>query len=269
MARDTSQSTKGHAHSRLAIRWPVLVLAPQAQIEGESENINLTGVLISCEQAPPTEGSFRMLLSPPQRHPLEITARAAWTTLFHSEDGTTRLGVDAHFVAMADTDLDFLHTVISGKAAREICSEDPLQVLAIGPCEEELPEPRYENVPIKINAPLHLTDLARALGTDFDVLKELNPEILGYHLRAGHYRIRVPAGLGVKLPSALGYLNRQATRRLERNTTCHYVVQAGDTVREIARKTGVPLAVLIRLNDLDGRAVITGQKLRLPRGRSC
>lgn len=269
MTRDTSQSTKGHAYSRLAIRWPVLILAPQAQIEGESENINLTGVLISCEQVPPTEGCFRMLLSPPERYPLEITARAAWTTLFHSEDGTTRLGVDAEFVAMADADLDFLHTVISGKAAREIRSEEPLQVEAISPCEEELPESRYENVPVKINAPLHLTDLARALGTDFEVLKELNPEILGYYLRAGQYRIKVPAGLGVKLPSALGHFNRQASRRLERSATSHYVVQSGETAKEIARKTGVPLAMLIRLNDLGGRAVIAGQRLRLRRGRTC
>jgi len=269
MARDTSQSTKGHAHSRLAIRWPVLVLAPQAQIEGESENINLTGVLISCEQAPPTEGSFRMLLSPPERHPLEITARAAWTTLFHSEDGTTRLGVDAQFVAIADADLDFLQTVISGKVARDISSKNPSQVQAISLCEEELPEPRYESVPVKIRASLHLSDLAQALGTDFEVLKQLNPEILGYYLRAGQYRIKVPVGLGVKLPSALGYLNRRASRRLERSAACQYVVQVGETAREIARKTGVPLGVLIRLNDLEGRAVIAGQKLRLPRGRTC
>ena len=269
MARDTSQSTKSHAHSRLAIRWPVLVLTPQAQIGGESENINLTGVLISCEQAPPTEGCFRMLLSPPERHPLEITVRAAWTTLFHSEDGRTRLGVDAEFVAIADEDLDFLQTVISGEVAREVCREAPFQVQAISPCEEELPEPRYENVPVKITAPLHLTDLARALGTDYEALKELNPEILGYYLRAGQYRIKVPAGLGLKLPSAVGHLNRQASRRLERIAACQYVVQVGDTAREIARKTGVPLAVLIRVNDLEGRAVIAGQKLRLPRGRTC
>jgi hypothetical protein len=269
MAGDTSQSTKGHAHSRLAVRWPVLVLTPQAQIEGESENINLTGVLISCEQAPPTEGCFRMLLSPPERHPLEITARAAWTTLFHSEDGRTRLGIDAHFVDMAEADLDFLQSVISGKPAGEVCSEHALQVQAISRCEEELPEPRYENVPVKINAPVHLTDLARALGTDFEVLKELNPDILGYYLRAGQYRIKIPAGLGVKLPSALAHFNRQASRRLERSAASHYVVQTGETARDIARKTGVPLGVLIRLNDLEGRAVIAGQKLRLPRGRTC
>jgi len=269
MARDTSQSTKGHAHSRLAIRWPVLVLAPQAQIEGETENINLTGVLISCEQPPPTEGCFRMLLSPPERHPLEITARASWTTLFHSEDGTTRLGVDAQFVAIAGADRDFLQTIIFGKVASEICREDPLPVHAISPFEQDLPEPRYEHVPVNINSPLHLTDLARALGTDFEVLKELNPGILGYYLRAGQYRIKVPPGFGVKLPSALGHLNRQASRRQERSATYHYVVQPGETAKEIARKTGVPLAVLMRLNDLDGRTVITGQKLRLPRGRTC
>jgi len=118
----------------------------------------------------------------------------------------------------------------------------------------ESPRPLHEN-----NAPLNLTDLARALGTDFEVLKELNPEILGYYLRAGQYRIKVPAGLGVKLPSALGHFNRQASRRLKRSATRHYVVQSGETAKEIARKTGVPLAVLIRLNDLDGMAVIAGQ----------
>jgi LysM repeat protein len=46
-------------------------------------------------------------------------------------------------------------------------------------------------------------------------------------------------------------------------------VQSGETAKEIARKTGVPLAVLIRINDLDGMAVIAGQKLRLPRGKTC
>lgn len=117
----------------------------------------------------------------------------------------------------------------------------------------ESPRPLHKN-----NAPLHLTNLARALGTDFEVLKELNPEILGYYLRAGHYRIKVPAGLGVRLPSALGHFNRQASRRLERSATRHYVVQSGETAKEIARKTGVRLAVLIRLNDLDGMALIAG-----------
>jgi hypothetical protein len=267
MARDTSPTTESHAHSRLAVSWPVLVVTPQAQIEGETENINLTGVLISCEQAPPTEGCFRMLLSPRQRHPMDVTVRAIWTTLFHSDDGTTRLGVDAQFVAIADEDLQFLQTVISAETAAQVCSEDLFQVQGIIPGEEELPEPRYETVPVRINSPLHLADLARALGTDFEVLKELNPGILGYYLRAGQHKIKVPLGLGLKIPSVLGHLNRKASRRLERSILSHYVVQSGDTAREIARKTGVPLAVLIRLNDLDGRAVSAGQRLRLPRVR--
>jgi hypothetical protein len=269
MARDTSPAPKSHVHSRLAVRWPLLVLTPQAQIEGETENINLTGVLISCEHAPPTEGCFRILLSPCQRHPMDITAKVTWTTLFHSDDGKTRLGVDAQFVSIAEEDLHFLQTVISEEATAELSSEGPFQVQSIIRGEEELPEPRYEIVPVRINAPLHLADLARALGTDFDALKELNPEMLGYYLRAGQHKIKVPSGLGLKIPSVLGHLNRKAFRRLERSTLCHYVVQSGDTAREIARKTGVPLGVLIRVNDLEGRAVIAGQRLRLPRGKTC
>jgi hypothetical protein len=55
---------------------------------------------------------------------------------------------------------------------------------------------KYAPVQVKITIPRHITDVAKALGTDFKVLKELNPHILGYYLPIGRYMIKVPYGLG-------------------------------------------------------------------------
>lgn len=47
-------------------------------------------------------------------------------------------------------------------------------------------------------------------------------------------------------------------------TEKHYVVEPGDTLSSISRKTGVPVERLSQLNpDLDPQALISGQRVRL------
>ena len=43
----------------------------------------------------------------------------------------------------------------------------------------------------------------------------------------------------------------------------YYEVKHGDTLSAIARKTGVPMSTLVRLNNIDEDLVLAGQKLRL------
>src|SRR5215208_5361840 len=46
-----------------------------------------------------------------------------------------------------------------------------------------------------------------------------------------------------------------------------YVVEPGDTLSQIAEKTGVDLAALVELNELeDANFVVVGQSLKLPAG---
>ena len=56
---------------------------------------------------------------------------------------------------------------------------------------------------VRVQTPMHMTDLALAIGTDYRVIKELNPQIMGAHLPAGAYTIRVPQGLGPKTAEIL------------------------------------------------------------------
>ncbi len=122
---------------------------------------------------------------------------------------------------------------------------------------------KCDAVPVSLRIPLPITDVAQALGTTFKALKDLNPQILGYFLPTGRYTLRVPTGSGSGLANVLKQLNRTASRRMEKVSDGYYLVQPGDTLSHIAKKTGVPISTLKDLNGIQGSLIKVGQKLRL------
>jgi membrane-bound lytic murein transglycosylase D len=60
---------------------------------------------------------------------------------------------------------------------------------------------------VKLEAPVPITDVAQGIGTDFKIIKELNPELAGYQLPNGSYTLKVPAGLGDKTLAVLASLS--------------------------------------------------------------
>jgi LysM repeat protein len=121
----------------------------------------------------------------------------------------------------------------------------------------------YDTVQAKISVPIHVMDVAQALDTDFKVLKEFNPQILGDFLPAGKYMIKVPSGQGTKTATVLKKLTRTASRRMKKVSDQYYVVLSGDTLSHIAQRTGVSVDTLKRLNGIRGSLIRAGEKLRL------
>jgi hypothetical protein len=119
----------------------------------------------------------------------------------------------------------------------------------------------YEEVPLSL--------LAKAAGTDFKTIKDLNPEIRGHYLAVGSRTVQIPPG-GEK-----GFRQRYQTlldtHRKDRQQRI-YVVQQGDNLTAIAAKFNVPLAALIIWNRIDlerhlqpgDRLVIHSRKLPRP-----
>lgn len=69
----------------------------------------------------------------------------------------------------------------------------------------ELPEKEgylpieYDQVLIQLPHPVPLRDIAKACGSYFKELKELNPEIQGYNLPAGVHQLKIPVGKKILL----------------------------------------------------------------------
>jgi membrane-bound lytic murein transglycosylase D len=158
-------------------------------------------------------------------------------------------------------------------AAIKIIMENPRRYGYILP-EDQLYKPlKSDTVTVNVSSSIHITDLAQAIGTDFKVIKELNPELLGYYLPTGQYSIKVPAGSGTSALAALAQLNNGASAAARpNNNSSHpannssqsfYVVQQGDTLNRISAVTGVPVERLKALNGLPDSHIEPGQKLKL------
>lgn len=129
--------------------------------------------------------------------------------------------------------------------------------------EQMYQPPDYDTVQVRVHKQFHLTDMASALGTHYRVLKELNPHILGHQLPTGQYRIKVPPGVGERVSKVLRKFEGSGSIGLAEVSNGHYIVKSGDTLSHIARKTGVPITTLKRLNGIEGSLVRAGARLQL------
>ena len=130
--------------------------------------------------------------------------------------------------------------------------------------EEQIYQPlEYDAVQVKIDKRLHLAYVAAAIGSEYRVLKELNPHILGHQLPIGQYTFKVPPGSGLRLKQAFQHLGDKSAREVAEVSRNHYVVQAGDTLSHISLRTGISITTLKELNDIQGSLLRVGQRLQL------
>jgi hypothetical protein len=109
---DTFKSLKRHHRARTEVRWEVSFITPQGKIAGETVNISSEGVMVSCQELPPLEDDFRMLIKPPNHYPIDITGRVVWTTICNPVSGAETIGVDVQFMSIPENDRLFLQSMI-------------------------------------------------------------------------------------------------------------------------------------------------------------
>jgi len=98
---------------RARVRWPVVLLAANGHIFGQTVDISLGGALIRSWEKPELADSFRLILKPPERRPfLTVTARQVWLTTFHEDSQTPLHGVGVQFTHVPDDDRRFLCDII-------------------------------------------------------------------------------------------------------------------------------------------------------------
>lgn len=111
-----------------------------------------------------------------------------------------------------------------------------------------------------ITAPVDLDVAARCADTTIDAIRELNPELRRWSTPANNsfYVLRIPPG---KKDVFMENLSR--IPETERFTVDTYTIKKGDTYKSIAKKTGIPVSVVLELNN-GIQALTVGEKIILP-----
>ena len=78
-------------------------------------------------------------------------------------------------------------------------------------------------------------------------IKDSDPELLGYYLRAGDRALAVPKGAAVGFQERFAKLVQEWEHKTQ---TSVYTVQAGDSLSSIARNAGVPIRALLVWNEI-------------------
>jgi Tfp pilus assembly protein PilZ len=107
------QKKENRQYTRAEIRWPVTILNSETKLRGEMENVSPDGAFISCEDVPPVDGNFFMVIEAPDYKTMSIAARVTWSTVFETNKGDSRFGVGVQFTSMSASDRRFLYSVIA------------------------------------------------------------------------------------------------------------------------------------------------------------
>jgi len=101
---------------------------------------------------------------------------------------------------------------------------------------------------VELNAPVDLSVAAECAGTTIEEIKRLNPELRRWCTPpdVSSYTLKIPEGTKEQFSKALAAISQN-----ERFTIERYVVNKGETFSRIAKKTGVPLPVILSLNSLE------------------
>ena len=98
---------------RAEIKWPVTLLSTQAKIDGEIQNVSPAGAFVSCKEPPPVEGSFFVIIKPPDRQTLSVAGKVIWSTILEPKEGDSSLGIGIQFTNMTPGDRKFLSNLVA------------------------------------------------------------------------------------------------------------------------------------------------------------
>jgi LysM repeat protein len=117
----------------------------------------------------------------------------------------------------------------------------------------------YDTVGIDCFQEIPIQLIAKASGTVFKTIKDLNPHLRGHYVQAGHFQVNIPTGKTKGFKNRFDKLVAQYSRTLKQRI---YIVRSGDSLSEIADKFEVPLASILIWNRLElKRSIHPGDRL--------
>jgi hypothetical protein len=111
----------------------------------------------------------------------------------------------------------------------------------------------YETVTVNCPEHIPLKLIAKAAGTHFKMIKDLNPKIRGHFLSKGTHEIKIPKGSAKAFQSEFQRLIRGFVLA---KSEMVYTVKSGDSLSSISSRFDVPLPSLLIWNKLDPKKPI-------------
>ena len=109
-----ADKTERRQKARIDVRWPINVLVDENVIDGETKNISLDGISITCKKALRINNTYQIFILPPDHQVIKISGKVMWSDMYGIDDeDNAAVALGACFLEISDEDSDFLKEVIS------------------------------------------------------------------------------------------------------------------------------------------------------------
>ena len=88
---------------RVDVRWPIKVITDDGQIEGETVNISLDGMEISCDDPLPFNEVLSISIEPLNQSVIMLSGKVVWSDSYGMDDGKS-FAVGVSFLEIGDED---------------------------------------------------------------------------------------------------------------------------------------------------------------------
>ena len=123
------------------------------------------------------------------------------------------------------------------------------------------PEFRFSKINFNLNTKIPLLLVAQAATIPFKTVKDMNPEIRGYHLDSGKVTLLIPEGKEKGFKERFALLHSEWPKKYQVKI---HVVKPGESLTRIAKQYNMPLITLLRLNKFSFKKVIhPGDRLQV------
>ena len=123
-------------------------------------------------------------------------------------------------------------------------------------------DPPLEYETVLINKQVHLTNVAKSIGVDRKILKELNPELRYQILPGDNYRLNIPPGSSAML---LAKIDQIPVSQPPQRAFVYHRVRHGESLSTIARKYRTSVGKIMRANNLRrSNYIVAGKRIKIP-----
>ena len=107
-------------HQRAEVKWPVTLLTPHGPIEGETEYISFSRILVFTKTSLPSEGDIGLLIQAPNHGVVHMTSELVCKKAKDSDQSITCFSVELQITYVSEADKEFLSRIIGGNRQRTI-----------------------------------------------------------------------------------------------------------------------------------------------------
>jgi len=108
-----SEGAERRRNERCDANWPITAYTENGVITGETINISIDGISLSCDEPLPMDEVLDLAILAPDERIIKVDGKVTWADLCGIDEQDKAVGMGLCFIELSDEDRDYLTEMIA------------------------------------------------------------------------------------------------------------------------------------------------------------